>query len=59
MTQSDSQQYVAPCAVRLSDATTGTFSCGDGNQGNEDICDSGFGVLGQNRCITGANVQNF
>ncbi|MFO7676095.1 MAG: hypothetical protein R6X12_07270 [bacterium] len=59
MSQSDDLKYTAPCAVRLSDATTGTFSCGDGPEGNEDVCASGFGVLGQNRCLAGSNVQNF
>ena len=52
-------QYDAPRAVRLSDATTGTFSCFDGTQGTIDMCQSGFAVQPHNICSTGSSVSGF
>ncbi|MFO7676096.1 MAG: hypothetical protein R6X12_07275 [bacterium] len=49
---------MAPCAVRLSDAQTGTFACTNGRNGNADLCESGFAVQQINICNTGSTVQN-
>ena len=55
----DNRAYEAPRAVRLSDATTGTFTCVNGPSGTRDQCDSGFAVNPHNVCSTGSSVTGF
>jgi hypothetical protein len=56
MTKSESPRYEAPRAVRLSDATTGAFSCLNGPTGTADTCQSGFAVQPRNVCASGGQV---
>ena len=57
MKDASDREYVAPRAVRLSDAATASLTCLNGPQGTADVCNTGFAVQPGNVCGAGSGVE--